>query len=133
MPVGAHIAGVFVKRRLESGQLREVGRIDADSRVLFSLFVIAEPEEPILYCRPAQAEAVLLPVELRLGCREVRSRCVSRATAVDESAPVQGVASSFGDNVDRARAADAGGGIGRGGRDLEFLDALLREVDGCCP
>src|SRR5215813_12737053 len=128
-PIGAHVAGIFIERRGEGRQLRKVGCVDADRRILISFLIAAEPEQPVLDRRAAQAEAVLFAAEIRLRRSEVRPRGEVVVAPEEETAAMKPVAAAFGDDVDRAGSAQAGGGVRRRSRNLKLLDRLLRYVE----
>src|SRR5262245_23940534 len=128
-PIEAHVAGVFIEWRGEGRELRKVGRVDADRRVLIRFLIVAEPEQPVLDRRAAQAEAVLFAAEIRLRRCEVRPRGEIVVAVEEEAAAVQAVAAAFGDDVDRAGRADAGGSVRRRCRNLKLLNRLLRDVE----
>src|SRR5262249_8919025 len=73
--------------------------------------------------------AVLFAAEIRLRRSEVRPRGEIVVAVEEEPAGVQLVGARFGDDVDRAGRADAGGGVRRRSRNLELLDRLLRDVE----
>lgn len=129
-PVHAQRRGERIERRLVRGEGREVGRAEADRGVLLGLLHVAEEEQPILQGRAAEVASELVPMEVRLRGREAGAGGHSRASVEEEGAAVQLVAPALGDDVDGAGGAQPGGGIRGRDRDLELLDAVLRDVDG---
>src|SRR5262249_31991209 len=97
--------------------------------VLFVFGYVEIQYQPFLDRRAAQAEAVLFAAEIRLRRSEVRPRGEIVVAVEEETAAVQLVGATFGDDVDRAGRADAGGGVRRRSRNLELLDRLLRDVE----